>query len=251
MKIALLIYGFVRNLEESYKQHKFFLETYDCDVYISTWTNLGRKKKPKKYGDKTTDWIDYEELLDIDKLLSLFNPVAYEIEDINNFNSKYDDIFINNYLKENNFTSYSRCKNSIIGQFYRVKSLWNMFEVNKNKNTNYNLIVRSRFDNVFPNINLNNIVKDDCMYVSNWFGRDIGMDGVDDFLYISNCHQTMKILCNVFEYVLTETQDMRSDKFIIPTQGRSGPVPEFIIAHLLRRNNININSLGIKFSLIK
>ena len=44
---------------------------------------------------------------------------------------------------------------------------------------------------------------------------------------------------------------MLSDKYIKPQHGRSGPVPELIVAHLLRINNIKINNMGIKMSLIK
>ena len=250
MKIALIIYGFVRDIEQSYKEHKFFLDNYDCDIYISTWNILGKKKWAKVYGDKSTDWTDYKTLLDVDKLLSLFKPNAYEIENIDDFNNKYDDTFINNYLKEFNFTSYSRCKNSVIGQYYRINSLWNLFNANKN-HTHYDLIVRSRFDNKFPTkINLNNIIKDNSIYVTNWWGRDCHLDGVDDFFYISNSYETMNILCNIFDYVLT-SKNMLSDKYILPQQGRTGPVPELIVAHLLKINNIKINSLGIKMTLIK
>lgn len=251
MKIALIIYGFVRDIEQSYKEHKFFLDNYDCDIYISTWNILGKKKSPKVYGDKSTDWTDYEELLDVNKLLSLFNPIAYEIDDIQDFNNKYDDTFINNYLKKYNFTSYSRCKNSIIGQYYRIKSLWKLFNTNKNDNAHYDLIIRSRFDNKFPTkITLNNIIKDNSIYVTNWWGRDIKLDGVNDFLFITHSYETMNIICNVFNYVLT-SKNMLSNKYILPQQGRSGPVPELIVAHLLRINNIKINNLGIKMSLIK
>ena len=250
MKIALIIYGFVRNIEESYKEHKFFLDNYDCDIYISTWNILGKKKFAKVYGDKSTDWTDYKTLLDIKKLLSLFKPRGYEIENIDDFNNKYDDTFINNYLKKFKFTSYSRCKNSVIGQYYRINSLWNLFNANKN-DTHYDLIVRSRFDNKFPTkINLNNIKRDNSMYVTNWWGRNVGLDGVDDFIFISNSYETMNILCNIFDYVLT-SEILLSNKYILPNQGRSGPVPELIVAHLLKINNININNLGIRMSLIK
>ena len=251
MKVALIIYGFVRDIEQSYKEHKFFLDNYDCDVYISTWDILGKKKKKKIYGDKNTDWTDYETLLDVNKLLSLFKPICYEIDHIQSFNNKYNDKFINDYLKTHNFTSYSRCKNSVLGQFYRIQSLWNLFSRLKSDNLCYDLIVRSRFDNKFPNqINLNNINKDNSMNVTNWWGRDLGKDGVNDFLFISSSYETMNILCNIFNYILT-SENMLSDKYILKEQGRTGPVPELIVAHILRMNNIKINNLGLKMSLIK
>ena len=132
-----------------------------------------------------------------------------------------------------------------------AESLWNLFNTNKNDNVHYDLIIRSRFDNKFPTkITLNNILKDNSMYVTNWWGRNVDLDGVDDFFYMSNSYETMNILCNVFDYVLT-SKNMLSDKYIKPQQGRSGPVPELIVAHLLRINNIKINNMGIKMSLIK
>jgi len=81
-------------------------------------------------------------------------------------------------------------------------------------------------------------------------GRDRGYDGVDDFLYISSSYETMNILCNIFNYILT-SENMLSDKYILKQQGRTGPLPELIIAHILRMNNIKINNLGLNMSLIK
>ena len=37
-----------------------------------------------------TDWTDYETLLDVNKLLSLFKPICYEIDNIQSFNNKYN-----------------------------------------------------------------------------------------------------------------------------------------------------------------
>lgn len=126
-----------------------------------------------------------------------------------------------------------------------------MFSANKNDNAHYDLIIRSRFDNKFPTkINLNNIIKDNSIYVTNWWGRKVKLDGVDDFLYITHSYETMNIICNILNYVLT-SKNMLSNKYILPQQGRSGPAPELIVAHLLRINNIKINNLGIKMSLIK
>ena len=245
MKIAVLISGFVRDIEQSYKEHKFVLENYDCDVYISTWNNLGRKKNQRrKYGDKSTDWIDYEDKLDVNRLISLFNPIAYEIEDIDDFNKKYDDAFIENYLKTFNFNSYSRCRN-VIGQFYRIKSLWKLFNTNKDDNVHYDMIMKSRFDNKFPRkINFNSINNDNSMYITDWWGKDLNLDGVKDFCFISSSYETMSIYFLAFDYILT-SENMLSDKYILRTQGRSGPVPELIVAHLLRINNITIKNLRI------
>ena len=247
-KIALIICGHVRNLEESYNQHKFLLENYNCDVFISTWKNLGRKFKQKKYGGKEDDWIDINEQLDVNMLLDLFKPVAYDIEDINEFNEKFNDEFINKYLINTQFTSYARCKNAILGQFYKVQKAWNVFYNNKNKS--YDLIIKSRFDINYRNINLNDVNCDNSIFFTDTWGADIGMNGVQDYIYISKNEHYMNILCNIFNYILN-TNEITNPNYILPSQGKTGPVPELIIVDFLNKHKINIRLLNARLSLFK
>lgn len=237
MKIALLLSGYIRNIDETYKIiNEVFLSKYDCDIYLSTWSKIGNKISPKIYGDKNTDWINNKDKLNIEKMLKLFKPIHYEIEDLEEFNNIYDENFINDFMKKNNFTSFSRCKN-VLGQFYKIQRTWLLFE--KNKKKDYDIIIRSRFDFeiIKNNMNLNNLDNTSIYFSNNNFGNNnekCDRIAVYDFFYISKNYENIKKLCNIFDWIINNS-DIKSDSYILKCQGRSGPVPEFFITDFLKK----------------
>ena len=238
MKVALLLCGYVRDIEKSYENiYDTFLRKYDCDIYISTWNTLGNKTKKKIYGDKNTDWINNNIKLNSEKLIEKFKPKQYEIENINNFSELYNDEFINNFLKKNNYTSFSRCKNSVLGQFYKIKKVWSLFE--KTKTREYDIIIKSRFDFKFLKNDINlDILDNNSIYFSSKIYQ-----GVADFFFISKHYENIKKLFNIFDWIVNNS-DIQNQSYILKSQGRTGPVPELFIYGFLNSMNINIKTFN-------
>ena len=79
MKVAICISGLPRNYEQGFKElKKWFLNKYDCDVYIHTWYDTtsvfetGHDYLEKKSYNFTQK--------DYDNILKLYNPKAYEFQ---------------------------------------------------------------------------------------------------------------------------------------------------------------------------
>ena len=240
MKIALLLCGYVRDIEKSYECiYNTFLRNYDCDIYISTWDTLGKKTSSNKiYGDKSTDWIDNNTKLNLEKLLEKFKPEQYEIENVNTFTEIHNDEFINNFLKKNNYTSFSRCKNSVLGQFYKIKKVWSLFE--KTKTREYDIIIKSRFDFKFLKNDINLDVLDSN---SIYFMGKYGSRGVGDFFFISKHYENIKKLCNIYDWIVNNSE-IQNESYILKKQGRTGPVPELFIYGFLKSVNVSIKTFN-------
>ena len=128
MKIAICMSGEPRTLEYVYSSHQIhLLEPYNPDIYISTvnieggwtsWNNITRS--PKK--------------VDIDNLVSKYNPVAIEIYD-----KKYDPVvpsYVDPIHPEYNAASGSW------HQYYRWFRSFNMLH----DPDHYDIIMKLRFD---------------------------------------------------------------------------------------------------------
>lgn len=142
MKIALMLTGFLRTYEKSYK----FLENnlfnkYNIDIYLSTWNRQENGSFIAK---------------DFYNLYSKHNLKKVIIEDIDSYNknkfiikkiTRLNDVFdINERAKEHGFYWANRLKD----QWYLVKKAFLSIE----KTENYDIIMRFRFDIFLEYINL-------------------------------------------------------------------------------------------------
>lgn len=149
MKVALIFTGLLRCFEQAYPAFKqYFLDRYDVDVYFDIWTEVGFYSG-KNYLQGPTDvfvklaegdrgFHDSGELVNVNRIIELYNPVSIRIEDFNRFEPQADKIAA---TTPNGFT---RSKNTI-SQAYKVfQGMQTVLA--KSQSENYQMIVRARPD---------------------------------------------------------------------------------------------------------
>ena len=170
MKVALLLTGHARTYKIAYESiKKQLLDRYDVDVYLSTWSvdNPGRAKG-------TADWAEPMPL-DLDGLISTFNPLKVHVEDHYEFyanrfptvdiwsSTRPDDVFkVNAFAIECGTFFVERMRD----QWYMVKKGWDLIE----DPAQYDVIVRLRLDMYLDDITLTS---------DNLVTPDRPVDGID------------------------------------------------------------------------
>jgi len=140
MKIAVCISGLPR-FWTGFPKHKFG----DVDYFIHTW----RYDKPSQISD--TCWYKYDEnecevhspeWCNISEIEQFFHPKTLIVEDYNQTTKNYF-----NLLTANFDTGDGNGRKSVIPMFYGIqKSIYSAYLHSKVNHTNYNVIVRCRFD---------------------------------------------------------------------------------------------------------
>lgn len=175
IKIALLISGHVRKYDVL--QHlDEYCKTYDVDVFIFTWDNLGIK-------GKETDLEDSTNVPLIESIVRSFpNVKAYKIEN----NKEYIQLIQEETSKVPYF-NLSSPEVYIKSQLYSVYSAYQMMEKYANDNNiEYEVVMKLRFDLKFVKFDINPRLVDelndfDIIFVPN---KDIGHDHPD---YLTSC----------------------------------------------------------------
>jgi hypothetical protein len=148
MKAALVLTGLLRNWEHAYPSFKkYFLDRYDCDVFIDIWSEVGfydgRNYLPEqngfirvKEGDK--GFHANGRLVDANKLMEVYRPRALRIEDYaNTFEKEAEE------KAKQLVNAYTRPKNTI-SQAYKM---WcGIMTMLSSSNVEYDLIIRARPD---------------------------------------------------------------------------------------------------------
>jgi len=79
MKIAICISGHLRTFELCHPSLKRnVLDKYDCDIFFSTWTNIGNTNYPANY---QPGFDEADEKTDIKRIYEIYNPISTIIED--------------------------------------------------------------------------------------------------------------------------------------------------------------------------
>jgi hypothetical protein len=146
-KIAILLTGHIRKnsiLEGVSRISKL----YDIDIFVHTWDNLGLK------GTETNlDAVVNEKLVqqEIDKLP---NVKGFEIENNKDYIDGLDDV--------KGYFNFSSPEKFIKSQLYSINKTYNLLEnyIKKTK-TDYDLVMRFRFDSDLNEFNLTPMVIDD------------------------------------------------------------------------------------------
>lgn len=131
MKVALILVGYMRNWEDNLQYiRKQILETYDVDVYISS------------YNYSKWFWNSDSEKVDIQKIIDVYNPKKFI------FRSEETCPSIN--FKENNSESLGReySYRQLYG-WYTHRLALDLFNFDA-----YNIIIKLRTDVGFSNLNL-------------------------------------------------------------------------------------------------
>jgi hypothetical protein len=185
MKIAICISGHLRTFELTYpslKQH--ILDKYDCDVFISTWKNLGNQFAyhcAYKNGIDKTDPIISEE--DIRKL---YKPVAIHMDDA-------DTEPVTNRLKQEYNEKRTQNKAHLAQIMCMLYKIWDCNRLKKDHEQQtgktYDAVIRVRFDVFLKRMELDK-VGDHTHCIS-------GHMGVADFMFVGPS-KPMDDLCDIY-----------------------------------------------------
>ncbi len=171
MKIAICISGQPRNYEKGYLElKKWFLDKYDCDVYIHTWKDTS----PMDAGHKFVPERQYQFTdADYDNIIKLYNPKTWYFQkpipfDATNIKGPHLDYRLNSLLS----ASYS------IHACYNLVREWGI---------EYDLIIRTRFDLEFTNY-----ISPECLFLKDLSLLDPNKLNVFEYPLTDEGYQTRK-----------------------------------------------------------
>jgi len=79
MKIAICISGHLRTFELTHQSlRRNVLDKYDCDVFISTWNNIGNTTYHELY---PKGFDESDERIKIDRVKEVYKPTSILVED--------------------------------------------------------------------------------------------------------------------------------------------------------------------------
>jgi hypothetical protein len=189
MKIAIIISGLPRCYKEGYEElKKWFLDKYDCDIYIHTWYDTKTTFKTGHNFSLNKDYKFTEE--DYQNILELYQPKNYTFQkpipfDVNGIISKLGVKL-----------------NVSLSSFY---SLQHSFNLIKESGIEYDYIIRTRFDLKFTDL-----VVESCPLISNITELDPNQVNLVDYnsedyrrlnvndLFAIGGYDVMKIYHNLF-----------------------------------------------------
>ena len=194
MKIAIIISGLPRCYKEGYEElKKWFLDKYDCDIYIHTWYDTKTIFKTGHNFSLNKDYKFTEE--DYQNILELYQPKNYTFQkpipfDVNGIISKLGVKL-----------------NVSLSSFY---SLQHSFNLIKESGVEYDYIIRTRFDLKFTDY-----ISPECVFLKdisllnpnqlNYFQYSddptIRIAEIDDLFAVGG-FEVMDVYCNTFSYVL-------------------------------------------------
>ena len=129
MKVAVCISGQPRNYERGYQElKKWFLDKYDCDVYIHTWKDKTMEAGHKYVKERTYEFIedDYNRILELYQPKDYFfqKPIPFDTKEIKGPTIRYK-------------------LNSTLSASY---SIYAASQLVKLSGIDYDLVIRTRFD---------------------------------------------------------------------------------------------------------
>lgn len=145
MKIAVCISGQPRNYEQGYSElKKWFLDKYDCDVYIHAWKDLESEFKTSHPFARSKTHKFTEQ--DYQNILNLYQPKDYYFQppivfDVNDIRGHLLGYKLNDLLS----AGYSRQA---------------AFDLVEESGIEYDLVIRTRFDLQFTNY-----ISPECLFL--------------------------------------------------------------------------------------
>jgi hypothetical protein len=238
MKVAICISGQPRNYEQGYYElKKWFLDKYDCDIYIHTWKDV---KSPMSGGHKFTTVPEYHfSENDYSRILELYTPIK-------SFFQKpipFDKTKIQGHLGYN-------LHNVLSGSY----SIYACNKLLQESGKHYDLVIRTRFDLQFTDY-----ISPECLFLKDI--TQLNLDGVNVFQYpIINGYATrisevddlfavgsmeiMDIYSNCFSYLLKYIYLDEEHTAWLDTVVSDNPdelCPEGLLRYHLLKENITIN----------
>jgi len=247
MKVAICISGQPRNYKKGYYElKKWFLDKYDCDVYIHTWEDTTTKFISSHNFTKTHYYNFTEE--DYQNILDLYQPKSYEFQKP----IPFDDNKITGNL---GFTIHGILSSWLSTQQSIKQAL--------NNNIKYDLIIKYRFDLQFTDYvspeceilsNLSNLNPEHlhCFSFNEDDNGNFRPTEIDDLINIGG-PEVMKTYSELFSYILYYCyEDEDHVQWLIDKVGDEDVYAhEALLRWHLEQNNIYINrihSLGNHFT---
>lgn len=137
MKVAILLSGQPRNYKEGYLElKKSYLDRYDCDVYLHTWT--GKKFEATQFfADRPKNVYEYDDNY-LSEIQELYKPKSFKFES--------PIIFDNKGIVDPMWRQpLQNCKS----MWYSISKTYDLIE------KDYDLYIRSRYDLRFEQATLN------------------------------------------------------------------------------------------------
>ena len=238
MKVAISISGLPRCYKEGYEElKKWFLDKYDCDIYIHTWYDTktifktGHNFAPNIGYNFTEE--DYQNILDLyqPKNHTLQKPIPFDVNSI--------------------ISRLGIKLNVSLSSFY---SLQHSFNLIKESGIEYDYIIRTRFDLKFTDY-----ISPECTFLKdislldpnqlNYFQYSddptIRIAEMDDLFAIGG-FKVMNVYCNTFSYVLNYLYMNQEYKEWLNNLV-SDPEPlvnESLLKFHLLNNNISLNPVS-------
>jgi len=239
MKVAICISGQPRNYKKGFIElKKWFLDKYDCDVYIHTWYDT------KAIFETGHDYLEHKSYSfsekDYNNLLKLYKPKAYEFQKPIVFD-------------ETNILG-THCKyklNNILSASYSIHTCYNLV---KESGIEYDYIIRYRFDLQFTDY-----ISPDCIFLKDITQLDPNkyntfkypeIDGfptrtseIDDQFIVSGM-EVAEVYSNYFSYILNYVYMDEEFGEWLKTVTRTADkiVAESLLKyHVVVKNNIEVN----------
>lgn len=241
MKVAICISGQPRNYEQGYYElKKWFLDKYDCDVYIHTWKDSIMEAGHKYVKERTYEFTDE----DYDRIIDLYKPKTWHFQkpipfDTTDIRGPHIGYKLNSTLS----ASYS------IHACYKLVKDWGI---------DYDLIIRTRFDLEFTDY-----ISPECLFLKdlslldpnklNVFeypktdeGHPTRLSEVDDLFAVSS-PKIANIYADYFSYVISYiymNPDYISwlDEHI--SENADPIYPESLLKYHLVTNGVEINPVN-------
>lgn len=238
MKVAISISGLPRCYKEGYEElKKWFLDKYDCDVYIHTWYDTKTKFKTGHNFSFNKDYQFTEE--DYQNILELYQPKNYTFQKPIPFDA-------------NSLTSKFGVKlNVSLSTFY---SLQHSFNLIKESGIHYDYIIRTRFDLKFTDY-----ISPECTFLKDIFLLDpnqlnyfqysddpsVRISEIDDLFAVGSLN-VMNVYCNTFSYILNYLYMNEEYKEWLDNlvEEPEHLVNESLLKFHLLKNNISLNPVS-------
>ena len=238
MKIAVCISGQPRNYEQGYLElKKWFLDKYDCDVYIHTWKDTIMEAGHKYVKERTYEFTEE----DYNRILELYQPIDYHFQKPIPFDTT--DI---------KGPTIGYRLNSTLSASY---SIYAAYQLVKKSGIDYDLVIRTRFDLEFTDY-----ISPECVFLKDLSlldsskislfeypkteeGYPTRLSEVDDLFAVGSL-EVSEIYSNYFSYVLYKIY-MNPDYMDFLNENISenpDPIyPESLLKYHLVSNGVEIN----------
>jgi hypothetical protein len=193
VKVALCLFGQPRLIENPYTYPSHFnwiINKYDTDVYAHSW--ISNENKPFTY----SDWGIRMGLADIQAentksiILNNYTPKTYLFEEPKTFYLEEDvrkKVELLDYYSLNN-------ENNLMSHIYSMSKSIELID----KNTDYDWVIISRYDNYIESLPDFNSLDKDNLYLSDRYGHfcDVIIFGGLNHILTLNCFEDFNNLCN-------------------------------------------------------